>query len=198
MLRLIHPEVKGLMIETFDGMVPRIAASAFVHPLAVVRGDVQIGELSIVHAGAVINADLAAIRIGNRVMIEDNCVIHAGGYEDWQRGVRTPLTIGDDVILGHGAVVHGSRIGDRVMIGMNATVLQDVEIGDSCVIAAGAVVPEGEKIPPRSFVAGVPAKTRGRLSEKQAVWTGEWIDKSQVHAYFVQYIQKLRDASAHS
>jgi carbonic anhydrase/acetyltransferase-like protein (isoleucine patch superfamily) len=186
------------MIETFDGMTPRIAASAFVHPLALVRGDVQIGELTVVHAGAVINADLSQIRIGDRVMIEDNCVIHAGGYEDWQRGVRTPLTIGDDVILGHGAVVHGTKIGERVMVGMNATVLQDVEIGDSCVIAAGAVVPEGQKIPPRSFVAGVPAKIRGRLSEKQALWTGEWIDKSQVQAYFVQYIQKLRNASAQS
>jgi carbonic anhydrase/acetyltransferase-like protein (isoleucine patch superfamily) len=186
------------MIETFDGITPRIAASAFVHPLALVRGDAQIGELSIVHAGAVINADLAPIRIGNRVMIEDNCVIHAGLYEDWRRGVRTPLTIGDDVILGHGAVLHGRRIGDRVMIGMNATVLQSAEIGDNCVIAAGAVVPEGEHIQPGSFVAGVPAKTRGRLSERQAMWTGEGIDKAHVEAYFVVYIRKLRDASAQS
>jgi carbonic anhydrase/acetyltransferase-like protein (isoleucine patch superfamily) len=184
------------MIETFDGIKPTIAASAFVHPQALVRGDVQIGELTVVHAGAVINADLAQIRIGDRVMIEDNCVIHAGGYEDWQRGVRTPLTIGDDVILGHGAVVHGRKIGERVMVGMNATVLQDVELGDHCVVAAGSVVPEGAKIPPRSFVAGVPAKAKGSLSDKQALWTGEWIDKSQVQAYFVQYIQRLRDASA--
>ena len=94
------------MIETFDGIKPRIAASAFVHPLALVRGDVEIGELSVVHAGAVINADLAQIRIGDRVMIEDNCVIHAGGYEDWRRGIRTPMTIGDDVILGHGYESH--------------------------------------------------------------------------------------------
>lgn len=184
------------MIETFDGRTPRIDASAFVHPLALVRGDVQIGELSIVHAGAVINADLSQIRIGDRVMIEDNCVIHAGGYEDWQRGVRTPLTIGDDVILGHGAVIHCTRIGNRVMVGMNATVLQDADIGDYCVIAAGAVVTEGEHIVPRSFLAGVPARVRGALSEKQALWTGEWIDRDQVRAYFVQYIQKLRDASA--
>ncbi len=184
------------MIETFDGITPRIAASAFVHPLALVRGDVHIGELTVVHAGAVINADVSQIRIGDRVMIEDNCVIHAGGYEDWQRGIRTPMTIGNDVILGHGAVIHGTRIGDRVMVGMNATVLQDVELGDYCVVAAGAVVSEGAKIPPRTFLAGVPAKAKGSLSEKQALWTGEWIDKSEVQAYFVQYIQKLRDASA--
>ena len=184
------------MIETFDGITPGIDPSAFVHPLALVRGDVQIGELSVVHAGAVINADLSQIRIGDRVMIEDNCVIHAGGYEDWQRGIRTPMTIGNDVILGHGAVIHGNRIGDRVMVGMNATVLQDVQLGDYCVVAAGAVVSEGAKIPPRTFLAGVPAKAKGSLSEKQALWTGEWIDKSEVQAYFVQYIQKLRDASA--
>jgi carbonic anhydrase/acetyltransferase-like protein (isoleucine patch superfamily) len=157
------------MIETFDGIKPRIAPSAFVHPLALVRGDVQIGELTVVHAGAVINADLAQIRIGDRVMVEDNCVIHAGGYEDWKRGIRTPLTIGNDVILGHGAVIHGNRIGDRVMVGMNATVLQDVELGDYCVVAAGAVVSEGAKIPPRTFLAGVPAKAKGSLSEKQAL-----------------------------
>ncbi len=184
------------MIETFDGKTPSIDPSAFVHPLALVRGDVRIGELSVIHAGAVINADLSQINIGDRVMIEDNCVIHAGGYEDWQRGVRTPLTIGDDVILGHGAVVHGTRIGHRVMVGMNATVLQDADIGDYCVIAAGAVVPEGKHIPPRSFVAGVPATIKGELSEKQALWTGEWIQKDQVRAYFVQYIQKLREAAA--
>ncbi len=183
------------MIETFDGITPGIDPSAFVHPLALVRGDVQIGELSVVHAGAVINADLSQIRIGARVMIEDNCVVHAGGYEDWQRGVRTPLTIGDDVILGHGAVVHGTRIGSRVMVGMNATVLQDADIGDNCVIAAGAVVPAGARIPPRSFLAGVPAKIRGTLSEKQALWTGEWINRDQVRDYFVQYIRKLREAS---
>lgn len=184
------------MIETFDGMTPLIDPSAFVHPLAVVRGDVQIGELSVVHAGAVINADLSQIRIGKRVMVEDNCVVHAGGYQDWQRGVRTPLTIGDDVILGHGAVVHGTRIGNRVMVGMNATVLQDADIGDYCVIAAGAVVPEGEHVPPRSCLAGVPARARGPLSDKQALWTGEWIDQAMVRDYFVQYIRKLRDAAA--
>lgn len=184
------------MIETFNGLTPRINPSAFVHRLALVRGDVHIGDLTVVHAGAVINADLAQIRIGDRVMIEDNCVIHAGGYEDWRQGVRTPLTIGDDVILGHGAVVHGTRIGNQVMVGMNATVLQDAEIGDNCVIAAGAVVPEGQHIPPRSFVAGVPATIRGTLSDKQALWTGGWIDRDQVRAYFVQYIRKLRDASA--
>lgn len=182
------------MIEAFDGKVPMIAASAFVHPLALVRGDVQIGELCIVHPGAVINADWAPIRIGDRVMVEDNCVLHAGLQEDWWSGVRTPLVVGNDVIVGHGAVVHGKKIGDHVMVGMNATILQDVEIADSCVIAAGAVVTEGERIPAGSFVAGVPARIKGALSKDQAGWTGEGIDKAQGFSFLVEYIRKLREA----
>jgi carbonic anhydrase/acetyltransferase-like protein (isoleucine patch superfamily) len=186
------------MIETFDGITPRIAASAFVHPLALVRGDVQIGELCIVHGGAVINADWAPIRIGDRVIIEDNCVLHAGLQEDWWSGLRTPLVVGNDVIIGHGAVVHGTRIGDHVMIGMNATVLQKVEIADRCVIAAGAVVPEAQRIPAGSFAAGVPARIKGELSKDQAGWTGEGIDKREGISFLVEYIRKLRDASASS
>ncbi len=186
------------MIESFAGFTPRISPSAFVHPLALVRGDVEIGELSIVHAGAVINGDLCAVKIGDRVLIEDNCVVHAGQYEDWQRGLRTPLVIGDDVILGHGAVVHCRKVGDRSLVGMNSTVLHNAEIGDNCVIAAGAVVVDGQQIEPGSFVAGLPAKTRGRLSERQAMWTGEGLEKAQVEAYLIDYIQKLRDASGQS
>lgn len=182
------------MIETFDGITPRIAASAFVHPLALVRGDVQIGELCVVHPGAVINADWAAIRIGDHVMVEDNCVLHAGLPEDWRREVGMPLTIGDDVIIGHGAVVHGTRIGNHVLIGMNATVLQNVEIADRCVIAAGAVVPEGEQIPAGSFVAGVPGKIKGKVSKDQSVWTGMSINKAEGLPVLVEYIRKLRDA----
>jgi carbonic anhydrase/acetyltransferase-like protein (isoleucine patch superfamily) len=183
------------MIETFDGIAPRIAASAFVHPLALVRGDVQIGELCVVHPGAVINADWAPIRIGDRVILEDNCVLHAGLQEDWWSGARTPLVIENDVIVGHGAVVHGTRIGSHVMIGMNATILQDVEISGTCVIAAGAVVPEGMRIPTGSFAAGVPARTKGGLSKDQAGWTGEGIDKRQGLSFLVEYIRKLREAS---
>lgn len=183
------------MIEPFDGYMPRIDESAFVHPLALVRGDVQIGELSVIHAGAVINADLSTVVIGRRSMIEDNCVIHAGLYEDWRRGMRTGMIIGDDVILGHGAVVHGRSIGNRVMIGMNATLLHNTEIGDSCVIAAGAVVAEGQNVPPGSFVAGVPGKVKGSVSEKQAIWTGEGLETAEIEEYLTDYIRKMRDAA---
>ncbi|MFC2059124.1 gamma carbonic anhydrase family protein [Chloroflexota bacterium] len=98
-----------------------------------------------------------SLRIGSFTDVEDGCVVHAGD----------PMEIGDNVLIGHGAVVHGRRIGNRVLIGMNATVLEHAEVGDDCVIAAGAVVTEGMVIPPGSFVAGVPAKIKGKVTEEE-------------------------------
>ena len=154
------------MIESFDGKMPRVAESAFVHPSAHVIGDVEIGDCSIVLPGAVIRGDVGSITIGKHALIEDNCVLHAGAHEDRERGAGTPLDIGNGVTIGHGAVVHGRRIGDRVLVGMNAVILQNVEVGDSCVVAAGAVVPEEMHIPSKSFVAGVPAKIKGEPKQR--------------------------------
>ena len=165
------------MIESFDGKMPRVLQSAFVHRSGHVMGDVEIGDYSIVLPGAVVKGDIGSITIGTRVFVEENCVLH---------GAR--LDIGDRVVIGHGAVVHGRRIGNRVLIGMNATILQDVEIGDSCVIAAGTVVPEGMNIPSGSFVAGVPAKIKGGLKEEHLFWV-QGIEDSVAPAY----IQKLRE-----
>jgi carbonic anhydrase/acetyltransferase-like protein (isoleucine patch superfamily) len=142
------------MIRSFDGKTPKIAESAFVSEAAYVIGDVEIGECSGVWPGAVIRADFGSIKIGNNTDIEDNCVLHYG-----------PMEIGDDVVVGHSAVIEGRRIGSNVLIGNNATILPEVEIGDFCGIAAGSVVTEGMKIPDRSFVAGVPAKIKGEVSE---------------------------------
>lgn len=180
------------MLETFDGKVPQIAKSAFVHPTAVVRGDVEIGEYSIIFPGAVINGDYGSIKIGKCNSIEENCVIHAASLDDWIRQERTQLSIGDYATIGHGSVIHGRRIGNRTMIGMNTTVLHNVDIGDSCVIAAGAVIPERMEVPPRSFVAGVPAEIKGAIKESQAHWVGEGIEGAD--SYFVDYIQKLKES----
>ena len=150
------------MIRSFNGKTPRIADSAFVSEAAYVVGDVEIGEHSNIWPGAVIRADFAAIRIGNYVDIEDNCMLHAGN----------DMEIGDNVIVGHGAAVHSRRVGSRVLIGMNATTLHNSEIGDNCVIAAGSVVTEGMIVPPGSFVVGVPAKVKSRVTEKQKWWIG--------------------------
>ena len=148
------------MIRSFSGKTPKIAGSAWVSEAAYVVGDVEIGEHSHIWPGAVIRGDFAAIRIGNYVDIEDNAALHAGN----------DMEISDNVIVGHGAVVHGRKVGKRVLIGMNATTLHNSEIGDRCIIAAGSVVTEGMKIPPDSFVVGVPAKVKSQVTEKQKGW----------------------------
>ncbi|MDO8472459.1 MAG: gamma carbonic anhydrase family protein [Dehalococcoidia bacterium] len=144
------------MIKSFRGVAPKIADSSFVSQMASVIGDVEIGENSGVWPGAVIRADIAPIKIGAFTQIEDCAVIHGG----------TPMSIGDNVFIGHSAVVHCIKIGHNVLVGNNATVLEQVEIGDFCVIAAGALVTPGTKIPDHSFVAGVPGTIRGRPTAK--------------------------------
>lgn len=157
------------MIRGFDGNTPRIAESAFVSEAAYVIGDVEIGEESNVWPGAVIRGDFGKITIGKNTSIEDNCVIHSG----------TPsapvgdVTIGDRVIIGHGAALNCRKIGDHVLVGMNATILHDVEIGNNCIIAAGCLVVQGMVIPDFSFVAGVPGKIKGRPTDQQLWWTRE-------------------------
>ena len=154
------------MIRSFNGKTPRIAGSAFISKTAYIIGDVEIGENCVVMPGAVIRADLGKITIGDNTIVEDNCVIHSGsldGFED--------IVIGENVVIGHGAVNHARKIGDNVLIGINATILHDAEIGDFCIIAAGALVGQGAKIPDRSFVAGVPGKVKKEVSQEQLLWT---------------------------
>jgi len=150
-----------MTIRPFKGKSPRIAESAYVDESAIVIGDVVIGEGSSVWPGAVIRGDSGPTRIGKRASIQDNSVLHGG-----------VLDIGDDVTIGHGAVIEARRIGNNVLVGINVTVLDDAEIGDFCLIAAGAVVREGARIPPYSFVAGVPGEVR-ELKE-------EWVEHLKV------------------
>ena len=152
------------MIRTLGDKIPKIAESVFVSEAAYIVGDVEIGENCSVFPGAVIRADFGPIRIGKNTHIQDNAVVHAG---------FPLLEIGDSVLVGHGAVVHARRIGNNVLIGMNATIMDNVEIEDSCVIAGGAVVVEGMKVPRNSFVVGVPAKIRGEVSPRQLTWLEE-------------------------
>ena len=154
------------MIRSFNGKTPKIDEAAFVSEAAYVVGDVEIGENSNVWPGAVIRGDFGKIGIGKNSAVEDNCVIHSGspsGVED--------VVIGDNVVIGHGAVLNCRKIGNNVLIGMNATVLHEVEIGDFCIIAAGCMVSQGMKIPDNSFVAGVPGKIKGEASAHQLWWT---------------------------
>ncbi len=155
------------MIRSFGGKTPKIALSAFVSESAYVVGDVEIGENSSVWPGAVIRGDFGKITIGKNTAVEDNCVIHSGSPQK-ESG---DLVIGDQVHIGHAAVVNCRKIGNNVLIGMNATILHDVEIGSFCIIGAGALVSQDMIVPDETFIAGVPAEVKGKVSAKHAVWT---------------------------
>lgn len=168
------------MIRSFDGKTPKIAASAFVSEAAYVIGDVEIGEASGVWPGAVIRADFTSIRIGNSTYIEDNCVVHSG----------VPVTIGDNVTVGHGVIIHCRSIGNHCLIGNNATLLDDVEIGDFCIIGAGALVLQGTRVPPRSFVIGVPATIHEATPQQLERFQGRG-DPERGYAYLVRRYKEL-------
>lgn len=156
------------MIRSFNGKTPRVNESAFISETAYVIGDVEIKENCSVWPGAVIRADLGKITIGRNSVIEDNCIVHSGSPSF---PPVADVIIGENVIIGHGAVSNARRIGDNVLIGMNSTILHDVEIGEYSIIAAGCVVKEKMKIPDRSFVVGVPAVIKGKISKEQLWWS---------------------------
>ena len=156
------------MIRSLGDKTPKIAETAFVSEAAYIIGEVEIGEHSSVWPGAVIRADFGSIRIGENTAVEDNCVLHSGTPSE--PGYREKMTIGDNVHIGHGAVLNCRRIGNKVLIGMNATILHDTEIGEYCIIGAGCLVKEGAKIPDGSFVAGVPGRVMGKATKEQLWW----------------------------
>ncbi|HYE17910.1 MAG TPA: gamma carbonic anhydrase family protein [Tepidisphaeraceae bacterium] len=126
---------------------------------AVVTGDVTLGESASVWFNAVIRGDVAPITIGRRTNVQDGAVIHC------DTGV--PNVIGDDVTIGHGAIVHGAVVGNRSIIGMGATVLSQTRLGEECFVAAGCVVPPGLVVPDRMMVMGVPGKIVRPVKEKE-------------------------------
>ena len=145
------------MIRSFNGMSPKIAPSAFVSEAAYVIGDVEIGEYSSIWPGAVIRGDICKIVIGHSSSLEDNCVVHCARR----------ITIDNNVIVGHGAVVHCRKIGSNVLIGNNATLLDGVEIGDFCIVGAGSLILPDTKVPNNSVVMGAPGQIKENITKKQ-------------------------------
>lgn len=139
--------------------VPHVDPSVFLAPGASVLGDVTIGAESGIWYTTVLRADTESITVGAGTNLQDGCVVHADpGF---------PAVIGDDVSVGHRAVLHGCSIASGVLVGMGAVVMNGARIGTGSLIAAGAVVPEGVEIPEGSLVAGVPGKVRRELSEAE-------------------------------
>ncbi len=156
------------VIVPFEGRLPRIAASAFIAQTAVLVGDVEIGEGASVWFGAVLRGDLGPIKIGARSNVQDNCVIHSETAEG--------TVLGEDVTIGHGAVLHDCRIGRGSLVGIKATVLDHAQIGEEVLIAAGSVVLAGFVAPDRSLVAGIPAVVKRTLEGDAASWVARAAD----------------------
>lgn len=135
---------------------PQIGKNVFVAQGAILRGDVTIGEHSSVWFNAVIRAENASIVIGQNTNIQDNCVLHVDTGAD--------VRIGNQVTIGHGAVVHGCTIGDNTLVGMGAVILNHAVIGKNCIIGAGALITQNTVIPDNSLVVGNPGKVKRNLT----------------------------------
>ncbi|ACP32461.1 gamma carbonic anhydrase family protein [Corynebacterium aurimucosum] len=149
-----------MLILPFQGHTPRIHRSAWIAPNATIIGDVTIGPDSSVFYGSVLRGDVGAIRLGARVNIQDNCVIHVEA--------AAPCVLEDDVTVGHMAMLHGTHVGAGALVGMKSSLLSGSTVGPGSLIAAGAVVLEGQDIPAGSLAAGVPAKVRRELSPEES------------------------------
>ena len=144
----------------FAGHTPTLAADVFVAAGAVVIGDVEIGAGSSIWFNTVVRGDGHSIRIGARTNIQDLSMVHISSG-------RNPTIIGDDVTVGHRAILHGCELRDHCLIGMGATILDRVVIGEYAMVGAGALVTEGTVVPPGTLVLGAPAKVRREITGEE-------------------------------
>jgi carbonic anhydrase/acetyltransferase-like protein (isoleucine patch superfamily) len=165
------------MIRRFRDMSPVVDPTAFVDQSAQVIGDVVIGPESSIWMNVVIRGDVHHVRIGRRTNIQDLTMVHV------MRETH-PTIIGDEVTIGHSAVVHGTTIEDRVLIGMTAVLLNGVHVGHDSIVAAGTLVTEGTRIPPRSLVMGRPGKVKRALSDQ---------DVAEIRWYADNYVRYRLD-----
>ena len=165
------------MLRAYKGRRPAVDPTAYVDASAQVIGDVEIGPESSIWMCAVVRGDVNFIRIGARSNVQDGSIVHV-------MHETHPTRIGDDVTIGHAAVVHGCTIGNRVLIGMGATILNGAVVGEDSIVAAGSLVTEGAVIPPRSLAMGSPAKVRRTLSDE---------DVASILEYAANYVRYKKD-----
>lgn len=148
-----------MILRLDDAQTPTIASDAWIASTAVVVGAVTIGSESGIWYNTVLRADSEAVSIGQRTNVQDGCVVHSDP--------GSPAVIGDGVSIGHNATIHGCTIGDNVLVGMGAVIMNGAVVGEDSLVAAGALVLERTIVPPRSLVAGVPAKVRRALTSEE-------------------------------
>ena len=170
------------MLFEYGGKKPEIHESAYIAPNATIIGEVSIAAQSSIWFQAVVRGDINKISIGKETNIQDGCYLHVTN--------RHPLTVGDRVTAGHGAILHGAEIGEGCLIAMGAIVLDGVVLGDHCLVAAGTVIPPGTHIKARSLIMGVPGKVIREVTDQdiERVMRG-W---QNYVGYAQQYKQSLK------
>jgi carbonic anhydrase/acetyltransferase-like protein (isoleucine patch superfamily) len=172
------------VILPYNGKYPKIDPSAFIAPNATVVGDVTIGAGSSIWYGTVLRGDFQPIVIGKYVNVQDNCTVHVMGKE--------PTIIGDNVIIGHNAIIHCGHVGNNVLIGMGSILLGYTEIGSNCVIGAGTLLTQHKKIPSNSLVYGDPARIIRALRDDES----EALTESAKHYYDIAmaHMESIKEA----
>ena len=155
-----------MAIRAFEQQEPRLGEAAHIDPAAVVIGDVEIGAHSSVWPTAVIRGDVHRIRIGARTNIQDGAVVHVTHDGEFTPG-GFPTIIGDDVTIGHRAIVHACTVGDRVLVGMGAIIMDGATIGDDVIIGAGALVPPGRDLASGHLYIGSPVRCQRALTAEE-------------------------------
>jgi phenylacetic acid degradation protein len=153
------------MIYSFKGFIPVIHESSFVHPQAAVTGNVIIGKDVYIGPGAALRGDGGGIVIEDGCNVQENCTIHMFP------GVTVLLKQGAHI--GHGAVIHGATIGKNCLVGMNSVIMDEVDLGDECIVGALTFIKAGEKIPARSLIAGNPGKIIKQVSDEMIAWKSD-------------------------
>jgi len=176
----------AMPIFPFEGKVPKIHPTAFIAPNAIVMGDVEIGEYASIWYGVVLRGDLDPIRIGARSNVQDNSVLHTG--------LNEPCIVGDEVTIGHAAIVHGCEVRRGSLIGMGACVLNRSIIGEDCIVGANALVTEGKIFEPRTMILGSPAKAVRVLTDKDLepvrVFMHRYVENGTRHQRAIEEWQK--------
>lgn len=171
-----------LKVYSIDGVTPVVHPSSFVHPTAVLIGDVVIGPRCYIGPLASLRGDFGRIFVNEGANIQDNCVLH--GFFD------SDTLVDIDGHIGHGAILHGCRIERNAMVGMNAVVMDDAVIGESSIVGASAFVKAGFIAPPRSLVLGAPARIVRELREDEILWKGE--GTAQYHELTVRSLRSMQ------
>jgi carbonic anhydrase/acetyltransferase-like protein (isoleucine patch superfamily) len=162
---------------------PQIAESAYIAPTATVIGQVTIGPEASVWWGAVIRGDVDRITIGSGTNVQDGTIIHC------DQGI--PTTIGREVTIGHGCVIHGCTIGDHCLIGMGSTILNGARLGENCLVGAGSLITEGKEFPPGSVIMGRPARLVREVGEPELAMIRRGADNYRRNAQ--RYRRELRE-----